>query len=91
MLDASVLLLVPAHMHALRAFPGDKPMAQIIGAWKAYQAKHIGVLWQDNFLDYRIRNRRELEKSANYSRLDPVRRDLCAKADAWPWVTACTG
>jgi putative transposase len=83
------MLLMPDHLHALLAFPYDKSMASTIGAWKGYQAKEFGIQWQDNFFDHRMRDHRELQKSAGYIRLNPVRKGLCTSESAWPWVLSC--
>ena len=89
MWNCRLLLLMPDHIHALLAFPYDKAMGTIIAAWKGYQAKRLGVCWQGNYFDHRIRDRNELDEKAAYIRLNPVRKNLCAQEDAWPWVLSC--
>jgi len=83
------MLLMPDHLHALLIFPHEKPMHAIIASWKGYQAKRLGISWQNNFFDHRIRNRDELHKSEAYIRLNPVRRNLCSEQNAWPWLISC--
>jgi REP element-mobilizing transposase RayT len=87
--NCRLFLLMPDHLHALLVFPRDRPMDQIIGAWKGYQTKHLGVSWQENFFDHRIRDQRELKEKEAYIRENPVRKGLCARAEDWPWVVAC--
>ena len=55
----SLFLIMPDHVHALLAFPADAPMAKTIGTWKRYATRELGVKWQDNFFDHRIRNDQE--------------------------------
>lgn len=81
----SLFLLMPDHLHALIAFPQAQIMSVVMGAWKGYQTKRLGVRWQENFFDHRLRNRKELDEKAAYIRLNPVVKNLCAKADDWPW------
>jgi len=81
-----LLLLMPDHLHALLAFPADKEMSKIIGAWKGFQAKKLGVSWQANYFDHRIRNDAEAEEKAAYIRQNPVVKGLCVHKEHWPWV-----
>ncbi len=87
--NCRLLLLMPDHLHALLTFPYDKAMGTVVAAWKGYQAKHLGIRWQGNYFDHRIRGRGELDEKAAYIRLNPVRRNLCMREDAWPWVLSC--
>ena len=82
-------LLMPDHLHALLAFPPEKKMSSVIGAWKSYQAKAHGIVWQGNYFDHRIRTDAELEEKAAYIRRNPVVKGLCATEYDWPWVINC--
>ncbi len=77
---------MPDHLHALISFPPLSGMRIVVGRWKAWQTRQLGVLWQDNFFDHRIRNRREFELKADYIRQNPVVKGLCKNAADWPWV-----
>jgi len=87
--NCRLFLLMPDHLHALLTFPYDKDMRAIVASWKGYHAKHLGVRWQGNFFDHRIRNQDELDEKAAYIRLNPVRKNLCTHEEAWPWVISC--
>jgi hypothetical protein len=80
-----LFLLMPDHLHTILCFPLEKKMSDLLGAWKGYQAKHHPVIWQDNYFDHRIRNRRELDEKVHYIRLNPVVKGLCSHEDDWPW------
>ena len=85
-----LFLLMPDHIHALLVFPYDQPMHTIIAAWKGFQAKRVGLKWQNNFFDHRIRNHHELKESDAYIRLNPVRKGFCVNEKDWPWVITCS-
>ena len=81
-----LLLLMPDHLHALLSFPADINMIMALGRWKAWQRRTLGIDWQVNFFDHRIRNNPEFELKAHYIRQNPVVKGLCATPDSWPWV-----
>ncbi len=84
------MLLMPDHWHALLNFPIESKMSVVIGRWKAWQTHQLGVLWQDNFFDHRIRNKNEFELKAHYIRQNPVVKGLCPQAADWHWVIDAT-
>ena len=81
-----LFLLMPDHLHALLAFPPGKHMFEVIGGWKGYHAKKLGVRWQNNFFDHRIRCDESLDEKEAYIRNNPVVKGLCQRAEDWPWV-----
>ena len=81
-----LMVLMPDHLHALLCFPPDSRMIVVVGRWKAWQRRTLGIVWQDNFFDHRIRNDRELGFKAHYIRQNPVAKGLCASAADWPWM-----
>lgn len=85
-----LFLLMLDHLHALLCFPREVDMRIVVGRWKAWQTRTLGVNWQDNFFDHRIRSARELRLKADYISQNPVVKGLCAKADDWPWVIDTT-
>ena len=82
----ALLLLMPDHIHALLAFPADTSMAKTIGAWKRYATRELGVKWQANFFDHRIRNEVERAETWAYILRNPLAKNLCAQESEWPWV-----
>ncbi len=81
-----LFLLMPDHVHALLGFPEQEPMSRVVGDWKRYQHKQLGILWQDNYFDHRLRNSDELVTKTSYIRQNPVVKGLCSTAEEWPWV-----
>ena len=82
-----LFLLMPDHLHALFSFPVQTGMSKTISGWKAYHARHSGIVWQSNYFDHRIRNASEFELKATYIRNNPVVKGPCTTAAEWPWVT----
>jgi REP element-mobilizing transposase RayT len=81
-----LFLLMPDHIHALLAFPEDFAMAKVVDGWKRYAARDLGVQWQTNFFDHRIRNDHELGETWNYILRNPAAKGLCLVDSDWPWV-----
>jgi hypothetical protein len=46
----------------------------------------MGVRWQRDFFDHRLRNHRELDEKTCYVLQNPVRKNLAARVEDWPWV-----
>lgn len=81
-----LFLIMPDHIHALLAFPMGKSMATVVGSWKRYAARSLGVKWQVNFFDHRVRSERELSETWSYVLRNPVVKGLCANETEWLWV-----
>ena len=83
---ARLFLLLPDHLHAILAFPHDKSMSAVMGAWKGYHKKNSGIDWQKGYFDHRLRNHAQVALKAQYIRMNPVEARLCADSGDWPWV-----
>ena len=70
----------------LANFSGYENMADVVGDWKRYTAKHFRVQWQSNFFDHRIRHEAEFREKWAYILRNPVVKQLCSENDIWPWV-----
>ncbi len=81
-----LLLLMPDHLHALVAFPSDKDMTTTISQWKEFLAKNLGIHWQPNFFDHRLRSDESLRDKADYILQNPVRRGLITRAEDWSYA-----
>ena len=82
-----LMLIMPDHLHALIHFPEESSsdMSRIIGEWKRYQTKQLGLQWQENHFDHRLRKEERASETADYIRRNPVVLDLCEMVDDWPW------
>jgi putative transposase len=83
---ARLFLLMPDHVHALLAFPQVEERSEVIRNWKGYTARKLGVRWQRNYFDHRLRNIESWERKAEYVRQNPLRAGLIADAALWPFV-----
>ena len=82
-----LLLLMPDHLHGLLSFPpSDKPIRLVISKWKEWTAKAIGVRWQDDFFEHRLRQDESRQEKANYILENPVRKGLVTRPEEWPFV-----
>jgi REP element-mobilizing transposase RayT len=85
---ASVVLLMPDHLHALIGFnweTGDG-MKETIGNWKRFTARKLGIDWQRDFFDHRIRSDEDLTNKWIYIRENPVRAGVAKSYEEWPHV-----
>jgi putative transposase len=79
-------LLMPDHLHAIIAFPCRPGMKMIISNWKKFVAGTLGVDWQRDFFDHRLRDHHELQEKTSYILMNPVRKGLCERAEDWVWI-----
>jgi putative transposase len=80
-----LLLLMPDHLHMIAAFPVEVRMSDAIRNWKRLTARMLGVKWQRNYFDHRLRADEGLELKADYIRQNPVRAGLVQTAEEWPF------
>ncbi len=83
-----MVLLMPDHLHALISFPWEKGtgMNQVLADWKRYVSNRLGVSWQRDFFDHRIRSLEDHQTTWFYIRENPVRAGLVDSYEKWPHV-----
>jgi putative transposase len=82
-----LFLIMPDHVHALLSFPSsEKTMLTVVSKWKEWTAKDIGIEWQKNFFEHRLRSEESRAEKADYILNNPVRKGLVAKAEEWDFV-----
>jgi putative transposase len=81
-----LLLLMPDHLHCIVSFAVEPGMQKSIKDFKKYMAREVGVKWQRDFFDHRLRSNEGYREKASYIRMNPVRAGLCDKPDDWPYV-----
>jgi putative transposase len=79
-------LLMPDHCHALVSFPREGDMRKLVSSWKEITAKRVGIRWQRDFFDHRLRSNESYEEKANYIRMNPVRGGLVLDPKMWPFI-----
>jgi len=81
--------LMPDHFHGLIGLgPSGLSLSAICGAFKslstiAYWRWGEGRLWQPRFFDHIIRNEQDFAETAEYIRMNPVRKGLVSHWQDW--------
>jgi len=83
---SKLLLFMPDHVHTLMVFAPDRLMLRVISDWKRYTARHLGIRWQRDFFDHRIRTEESLAEKWDYIFHNPVRAGLVGRPEEWPYV-----
>ena len=63
-------------------------MSAVVGDWKRRQAARHGVHRQEGYFDHRVREDErgeQIQNQADYILNNPVRAELCARSEDWPW------
>ena len=82
-----LFLLMPDHVHALLSFPpSGKPLKLVVRKWKEWTAKELGIGWQRDFFEHRLRRDESRREKADYILQNPVRGKLAASPEMWPHV-----
>jgi len=82
-----LFLLMPDHLHALLSFPlSDRPIKIIVRKWKEWTAKTIGIKWQRDFFEHRLRHDESRREKADYILENPVRKKLVVRREDWAFV-----
>jgi REP element-mobilizing transposase RayT len=82
-----IFLLMPDHLHALLSFPpADKPIRLIVSKWKEWTAKEIGIRWQGDFFEHRLRHDESRRQKVDYILENPFRKKLVKRIEDWPYV-----
>jgi putative transposase len=81
-----LLLLMPDHLHMLVVFAPDKEMKKVVSQWKENTAKRIGIQWQRDFFDHRLRKEESVREKADYALNNPIRKGLVTRIEDWPYV-----
>jgi REP element-mobilizing transposase RayT len=84
---AHIFLLMPDHIHTLLSFPPSRnTVQQTVTSWKRWTARKMGIEWQRDFFEHRLRSDERWREKADYILANPVRKGLIAEASKWPYV-----
>ena len=87
-----VFLLMPDHLHALISFPpSGTPLQTVVSQWKEWTAKEIGIGWQRDFFEHRLRHDESRRQKADYILENPVRKKLITRPEDWSFVYFAAG
>jgi REP element-mobilizing transposase RayT len=81
-----LMLIMPDHIHFIATFNLSSGIKKTISAWKSYQTKTLGIKWQSDFFEHRLRDSSEFDEKAFYIRMNPVRKNLAGLSEQWPHV-----
>jgi putative transposase len=57
-----------------------------ISKWKEWTAKEIGIVWQRDFFEHRLRHDESRREKADYILQNPVRKNFVARPEDWSFV-----
>ena len=94
----SLFLVMPDHLHFSARFPSTcghagrvtLPMVSIIQQFKSYLVRTLGLRFQRDFFDTRLRDDAHFAEEYDYILGNPVRKGLCATPADWPYSIAFT-
>jgi hypothetical protein len=58
----------------------------VVSKWKEWTAKELGICWQRDFFEHRLRHDESCREKADYFLQNPVRKKLVARPEEWPFV-----
>ncbi len=83
---------MPDHIHTLISFPpSGRPFRNVVSKWKEWTAKQIGIEWQSDFFEHRLRQDENRRQKADYILENPVRQNLVQRVEDWPFVYFADG
>ena len=81
-----LLLLMPDHIHMIATMDLSRGIQKILSSWKGYQKRTLGIEWQPDFFEHRLRTEQEFLEKALYIRMNPVRKGLAENPADWPYL-----
>ena len=81
-----LMAVMPDHIHFIATFNLQKGIRPTIKAWKSYQARQLGISFQSDFFEHRLRNAEEFVEKSCYIRMNPVRKGLVQTPEEWPFL-----
>ena len=79
-------VVMPDHLHLIVTFNLEYGLANTVRAWKRYHAHTLGIDWQRDFFEHRLRDDDAFLEKCAYIRMNPVRKGLCATPEEWPYI-----
>jgi len=89
-------VVMPNHVHVLLQPAAVRTLGEIVKSWKQFtstRAKRLlalppGRFWQPETYDHWVRDDADRVRIVRYIHNNPVKADLCAVAEDWPWSSA---
>ena len=83
-LNLRLCTLMPDHLHMIAQWNHARGMRHEVSHLKRWWSRHLGVVWQRDFFDHRLRSPKEFDEKSNYVRMNPVRAGLVVRPEDWP-------
>ena len=64
---------------------GGTNVQQIVTSWKRWTARQLGISWQRDFFEHRLRHEESRREKADYILQNPIRKNLAASPEDWPF------
>jgi REP element-mobilizing transposase RayT len=78
-------VVMPDHVHGLIRFPSpEHPLQREMRELKKYTARMLGIGWQKDFFDHRLRREESEREKADYILRNPERAGLVEDWREWP-------
>ena len=96
-------VVMPDHVHLVYQPLTDNEgnhysLSEVVGSLKGASAHSVnrllgrkGPLWQDESFDHVLRSSESLEGKVDYVLHNPVRKGLCSRPEAYPWLWCSKG
>ena len=88
-------VIMPNHVHILCTPCAGQSLARIMHSLKSFTSSEAnkmlnrsGRFWQKEYFDRYIRNTRQFVRTVAYIENNPVKANLCAKPEDWPFSSA---
>ena len=82
-----LFVVMPDHVHGLIRFPLlEHPLAREIPEFKKFTARMLGIRWQRDFFDHRLRRDESEREKADYILRNPERAGLVDDWREWPHI-----
>jgi REP-associated tyrosine transposase len=84
---AYLFLVMPDHVHGLVSFPpSERTLQGVVSDWKRWTARQLGIEWQRDFFEHRLRSDESAREKSDYILANPVRARLVSRPEDWPYV-----
>jgi REP element-mobilizing transposase RayT len=84
---AHLAVIMPDHVHLIVTFGIiDSRTQAVVSKWKEWTAKSLGIRWQRDFFEHRLRKTESFREKADYVLANPVRAGLVDDWKAWPYT-----
>ena len=79
-------MIMPDHLHFVATFDLSYGLRKTVNVWKRYQGRRLGVQFQSDFFEHRIRDEKAFLEKVSYIRMNPVRKGYVSNPEEWPYA-----